>query len=501
MTTPAAWVEALRKQALDRPGDLQQARDLRVLLRLLAQARLVGEGLVDRDRLDALHRDQLGEPVDLAVGHLQHAADVADRGLGEERAEGDDLGDAVAAVALLDVGDHLLAAVHAEVDVEVGHRDAVGVEEPLEEQAVAQRVEVGDGQRVGDEAAGAGAAAGADRDRAALGPLDEVGDDQEVAGEAHVLDDAELEVEPLAVGLGGRGVRDRREAGVEAGAGLAAQLLDLVVGEARQDRLALLRAEGAAAGDLDGARHRLGQVGEERDHLVLGLEAVLGGQPAARLLLVDVGAVGDAEQRVVGGVQRAGGEVHVVGGDQRQVEVVGEADEAGLGRLLDGRARGAVDRVALDLDVEAAGEDARRGARPAPGRAAAWPSAIRAPSGPSAPPVRQIRPLGVGFEGGEGDVRLGGAAGEVVERGEPHQVAEAGLVLGEQDDRAAAPAAGRPGARASRRRARAGSRRSAGSAVGLGGGLGELERARRGCRCRSAPPPACRRRRRGRGAS
>ena len=161
-------------------------------------------------------------------------------------------------------------------------------------------------ERVGDEAAGAGAAAGADRDRALLGPLDEVGDDQEVAGEAHVLDDAELEVEPLAVGLGGRGVRDRREAGVEAGAGLAAQLLDLVVGEARQDRLALLRAEGAAAGDLDGARHRLGQVGEERDHLVLGLEAVLGGQPAARLLLVDVGAVGDAEQRVVGGVQRRG---------------------------------------------------------------------------------------------------------------------------------------------------------------------------------------------------
>ena len=140
------------QQALDRPGDVEQARDLRVAAGLLAQARLVGERLLDRDRLHALHRDQLREPVDLAVGHLQHAADVADRGLGEQRAEGDDLGHPVAAVALLDVGDDLLAAVHAEVDVEVRHRDAVGVQEPLEEQAVAQRVEVGDGQRVGDEA-------------------------------------------------------------------------------------------------------------------------------------------------------------------------------------------------------------------------------------------------------------------------------------------------------------------------------------------------------------
>ena len=66
-----------------------------------------------------------------------------------------------------------------------------------------------------------------------------------------------------------RRVRDDRQPGVEAGARLAAQFLDLVLGEARQDRLALLRPEGAAAGDLDGVRDRLGQVGEQRDHLVL----------------------------------------------------------------------------------------------------------------------------------------------------------------------------------------------------------------------------------------
>ena len=49
--------------------------------------------------------------------------------------------------------------------------------------------------------------------------------------------------------------------------GLAAQLLDLVVGEARQDRVALADLEGAAAGDLDRVLQRLGQVGEKRRHL------------------------------------------------------------------------------------------------------------------------------------------------------------------------------------------------------------------------------------------
>ena len=97
-------------------------------------------------RIGRVLRHHLAEPVDLAVGHLQHAADVAQHGARLQRAEGDDLRDLVAAVFLLDVADHLVAAVLAEVDVEVGHRHAVGIEEALEQQREAQRVDVGDGQ-------------------------------------------------------------------------------------------------------------------------------------------------------------------------------------------------------------------------------------------------------------------------------------------------------------------------------------------------------------------
>ncbi len=70
------------------------------------------------------------------------------------------------AVLLVDVLDHLAAAAHAEVDVDVGHADALGIEEALEQQVVAQRVDVGDAQRVGDQRAGGRAAPGPDRDAA-----------------------------------------------------------------------------------------------------------------------------------------------------------------------------------------------------------------------------------------------------------------------------------------------------------------------------------------------
>src|SRR3546814_18597645 len=51
-----------------------------------------------------------------------------------------DLADAVAAVFARDVVDHLVAAIHAEVDVEIGHRHAFGIEEALEQQVELQRV-------------------------------------------------------------------------------------------------------------------------------------------------------------------------------------------------------------------------------------------------------------------------------------------------------------------------------------------------------------------------
>ena len=114
--------------------------------------------------------DQLGQAVDLTVGHLQDAADVAEHGARLQRAEGDDLGHPFGAVLLLDVADHLVAPVLAEVDVEIGHRHAIGIEEALEDEPEAERIEVGDGERPGHHRAGAGAAPGPDGNRPAPSP-------------------------------------------------------------------------------------------------------------------------------------------------------------------------------------------------------------------------------------------------------------------------------------------------------------------------------------------
>ena len=102
------------------------------------------------------------------------------------------------AVLLPHVLDHLAAPLEAEVDVDVGHRDALGIQEALEEEVVLERADVGDAERVRDQRARRRAAARSDRDAAVARRLDEVGDDQEVAGVAGLRDDAQLVVEPLA---------------------------------------------------------------------------------------------------------------------------------------------------------------------------------------------------------------------------------------------------------------------------------------------------------------
>ena len=55
--------------------------------------------------------------------------------------------------------DHFLAPILAEVDIEVRHRNAFGIQNALEQPAKPKRVEVGDGERAGHQRAGARAAA------------------------------------------------------------------------------------------------------------------------------------------------------------------------------------------------------------------------------------------------------------------------------------------------------------------------------------------------------
>ena len=341
-------------QAFELLRDVEGAAHHRIAVALGLQARLVVDGALERHRIGGVLRHQLAELVDLTIRHLQHAADVAQHAARLQRAEGDDLRDPVAAVLVLHVMDHLVAAVLAEVDIEVRHRHALGIEEALEQEPEADRIEIGDGQRPGDQRAGAGAAARPDRDALRLRPLDEVRDDQEVAGIFHPLDDVELEIEPLPVILGGAAGREpvHGDALLEPLDRLAAQLralvdrgLVLADREARQDRRQRARPIGAAPRNLDGGSDRFRQVGKHRRHFGAGLEPVLGGELAA-VGVGDQPAFGDRDQRVVRLVVLAGREIRLVGRDQRQALAVGQFDEHRL------RDPFVLDTVTLQLDVE-----------------------------------------------------------------------------------------------------------------------------------------------------
>ena len=72
-----------------------------------------------------------------------------------------------------------------------------GIEEALEQQVVADRVEVDDAEAVRHATAGGRTATRPDTDLRLPGETDQVPHDEEVRREAHVSDDVQLELEPI----------------------------------------------------------------------------------------------------------------------------------------------------------------------------------------------------------------------------------------------------------------------------------------------------------------
>ena len=136
--------------ALEASRDGEQLLDPLVLLLHLFQDGVFlerfGQRHIER------RRDRLRHLVGIGVGDVHHPRHVADDGPGLHRPERDDLGDVFAAVLVRDVLDDLAAAALAEIDVDVGQRHPLGIEEALEDQIVLNRVDIGDPQAIRDEA-------------------------------------------------------------------------------------------------------------------------------------------------------------------------------------------------------------------------------------------------------------------------------------------------------------------------------------------------------------
>ena len=140
--------------------------------------------------------ERLGDRVHLSRRHAEGGADVAD-GVADPVGVHHRDGDApLAAEAVEDRAVDLLAPGGLHVDVDVGQRGTQRRQEPLHQQAVADRVDPGDAEQVVDQAAGARPARGT-TDAHLADQVGDVGDGQEVGRVAQGPDGLELVVEPL----------------------------------------------------------------------------------------------------------------------------------------------------------------------------------------------------------------------------------------------------------------------------------------------------------------
>ena len=140
---------------------------------------------------------RLGQRRDAVLGiaeGLGHFADGAAAAIGDD--DGGEAG-AVAAVFLVDVLDHLLAAFVLEIDVDVGRLAALFGDEAVEQEFVAGGIDFGDAETVADGGIGRRAAALAE-DAPAAGESHDVGDGEEVRRVFQLPDDRELVVEEIA---------------------------------------------------------------------------------------------------------------------------------------------------------------------------------------------------------------------------------------------------------------------------------------------------------------
>ena len=322
-------------------------------------AGLLFEHLLELDL--GVARDHLGQALAHVDRVVQDARGVVDGLLGLNGRVGDDVGDLLGAVELANVLHDLEAPLIVEVHIDIGHLGTLRGQEPLEHQAVLERVERGDVHGVGDDSAGGRATAGADADAVVLGPLHVLGNDQKVGGKALVADDlvfvlkALFDVDATDLARGPVVTVVLAQALLALAAELAlVRLAGIEQREARQDDGVPVQLNVALVGDLERVVAGLGAIREHRPHLLLGLHVKLRAGHAHAVRVVDLGVHANAHDDVLHGRVLAAQVVEVVGGDDLDAHLLGDVDERAV-HLLVGQAVVGGDAVFLDLDVEVAG--------------------------------------------------------------------------------------------------------------------------------------------------
>ena len=292
--------------------------------------------------------DERGQTIAQRGGKPQHLAHFSRRA---PAAIGDDIGGhgrAQAPIALVDVLDDLLAPVAArQIEIDVRPFAALLGEKALEEELHPHRIHRGDTEGIADRAVG-GRAPSLHQDAVATAELDQVPDDEKVAGQIEAGDQVELALDlpPCLLGQRARAVALPRPFLAERAEPADRRLTrrQRVVWEAIAQ---VLEGEAEPQRQLARVGHGRRAIGKEPFHLAAGLEKALAVAREQSPGPVDRRAVLDAGQRVQQWAISAGGHEGGIAGEKGQSQPLGFGTQPFIARLL------LAGEIALELGVDA----------------------------------------------------------------------------------------------------------------------------------------------------
>ena len=315
----------MARHTLQFKRNINQALDARIVLIPGFQLGAQRQRLFQRHA--QIHGHLLGDLIGLGIGIAQHAAHIADHAARGHGAKGNDLAHMILPVLVRHIVDHFLTALIAEVHVDIGHADALGIEEALKRQVIPDGIQLGDIQAIGHDAGRAAAASGAHHDARVLGELDEIPHDQKVIHIPHLGDHADFVFQALArhgivcrIALGKALLHQLAQQGI---AGFA-----LGHREVRQMDGIKIKRHVAAHGDIVRALHRVRMAGEQRQHFIFAFHIQLIGIHAHAVLVIQRFARLDAHEHLLRFGVLAAHIVAVVGDHQGNAGALTHIDDA-----------------------------------------------------------------------------------------------------------------------------------------------------------------------------
>ena len=104
----------------------------------------------------------------------------------------------IGAVFVDDVVDHTATTFVVEVDIDIGHRDTVGIQEALKEEVVLDGVDVGDADTIGYGGTCSGTPAWANGYTHIAGRITEVLDNQKITGISSLFNGGQLKIDAFS---------------------------------------------------------------------------------------------------------------------------------------------------------------------------------------------------------------------------------------------------------------------------------------------------------------